>query len=588
MFRDRTTLIVVSLAVIGLVASIFWQQQETVKAKLAFERQRALAGASVSPNPTGSTGPSATASAPSIAAAPATSPTLPDLPAAPETPVALKGPVSVLKFSNNRGGLQRISLLSHKAEGEQPVELNNDQAPAIGAITQTLDNWRDSGYEITADQAAGSVTLKRDIPGQLAVTKVFTLASPAGLKDEYQIKLAVSFRNNEPTDVTIPGYFISTGGAQPIHRTDFAQRTVFDWYRDGKFSSINVGWFDPSSFFWVVQTRSARDMYLESANAILWAAVGSQYFTTILSPDNETGKQVWARRVFLPVEDGQQGPSSMEGALGMPGFTLKPGESKTTNFLIYAGPKELSRLNRLPNNQVAVLNFSIWTPICKILLTGLNTIHAFVGNYALSIIILTILIRLLIWPLQNASMKSMRKMAKLSPIMNELREKYKDDPQRLNQEVMKVYKEYGVNPVGGCLPLLVQMPIFASFFTLLGSTIELRNSSFLWVQDLSQPDTVAHIFGLPINILPLVMVAAQVWQMRITPKTGDPAQQRLLYFTPLIFLFFCYNYASGLSLYWTVSTLFTVVQTYLTRNQTEPQLTKAPARPVVAKKKTYR
>ena len=159
----------------------------------------------------------------------------------------------------------------------------------------------------------------------------------------------------------------------------------------------------------------------------------------------------------------------------------------------------------------------------------------------------------------------MRKMAKLSPIMNELREKYKDDPQRMNQETMKLYKEYGVNPFGGCLPMLVQIPIFFGFYGMLDKAIELRNSSFLWVHDLSQPDTVFHIGGIPINILPLVMAATQLWQMSITPKTGDPAQQRMFLFMPLIFLFICYNYASGLALYWTVQNLFFVAQMYLTR-----------------------
>jgi YidC/Oxa1 family membrane protein insertase len=586
MFRDRTTVIVVGLAAIGLIISIVWQQEESTKARLALERQKALAAASAPPAPA----PSGTPSNNTAPSAPAgSSLTPPQSPPAlvPESTAVLKGPVAELRFSNSRGGLQKISLLSHKAEGDVPVDLNNDQSPAIGAITQTPDSWRDSGYEMTTDQAAGTVTLRRDSPDQLSVTKVYTLATQAGLKDDYQVKLALTFTNRGQNDLASAGYFISTGGAQPIHRTDYAIRTTFDWYRDGKFTTINVSWYDPGGFL-MVRTRPAREVYSESANSILWVAVGSQYFTTILSPETESGKQVWSRRIFLPTEDGQQGPSSLQGALGMPGFTLKPGESKTVNFVVYAGPKELSRLSKLPNNEAAVLSFSIWTPLCKILLTAMNTIHAWVHSYALSIIILTIAIRLLIWPLQNASMKSMRKMAKLSPIMTELREKYKDDPQRLNQEVMKVYKEYGVNPVGGCLPLLVQLPIFASFFTLLGSTIELRNSSFLWVRDLSQPDTVGHILGFPINVLPLVMVAAQIWQMRITPKTGDPAQQRLLYFTPVIFLFFCYNYASGLSLYWTVSTLFTVVQTYLTRHQTEPELKRVPARAAVAKRKTYR
>src|SRR5262249_25960702 len=163
-----------------------------------------------------------------------------------------------------------------------------------------------------------------------------------------------------------------------------------------------------------------------------------------------------------------------------------------------------------------------------------NLIHSVVGNYALSIIIITLVIRSLLWPIQNYSTKSMRRMAKLSPVMTELRAKYKDDPQRMNQEMMKLYKEYGVNPFSGCIPMLIQIPIFFGFFSMLGSAIELRNSSFLWVRDLSQPDTVGHLFGLPINILPMVMAGTQLWQMQIMPKTGDPSQQRILYIMPVV------------------------------------------------------
>jgi YidC/Oxa1 family membrane protein insertase len=153
---------------------------------------------------------------------------------------------------------------------------------------------------------------------------------------------------------------------------------------------------------------------------------------------------------------------------------------------------------------------------------------------------------------------------------------------------MKLYKEYGVNPFGGCLPMLIQIPIFFGFYGMLDKAIELRNSTFLWVRDLSQPDTVFHLAGFPINILPLVMAATSVLQISLTPKTGDPAQQRILLFTPVIFLVFCYNYASALALYWTVQNLFFIGQMLLTRNQAEPQLVKVAKPTAVAKKKSYR
>jgi len=179
-------------------------------------------------------------------------------------------------------------------------------------------------------------------------------------------------------------------------------------------------------------------------------------------------------------------------------------------------------------------------------------------------------------------------MAQLSPLVNELKVKYKDDQQRMNQEMMKLYKEYNINPLTGCLPMLIQIPIFFAFYAMLGSAVELRDSSFLWVKDLSQPDTIAHIFGFPINILPLVMAATQLWQLRITPKTGDPSQQRILLIMPIVFLFICYPFAAALSLYYTVQNLILIGQTYLTRNQTAPQLAKPVKTPAVAKKKSYR
>jgi YidC/Oxa1 family membrane protein insertase len=146
----------------------------------------------------------------------------------------------------------------------------------------------------------------------------------------------------------------------------------------------------------------------------------------------------------------------------------------------------------------------------------------------------------------------------------------------MNQEVMKLYKQYGINPVGGCLPMLIQIPIFFGLYQMLGQAVELRNEKFLWVHDLSQPDTVAHIPGLgwPVNILPLCMAATQVWLMQMTPKTGDPTQRRVMMFTPLIFMFICYNFAAALALYYTAQNLFSILQFYQTKNQPMPALTK--------------
>ena len=166
----------------------------------------------------------------------------------------------------------------------------------------------------------------------------------------------------------------------------------------------------------------------------------------------------------------------------------------------------------------------------------------------------------------------MKRMSKLAPKMAELKEKYADDPNKLNTEMMGLYRKYGINPLGGCLPMLIQIPIFFGFFRMLDYAVELRNQPFLWVNDLSQPDTLTYWLGIPINILPVVMAGTSVIQMAMMPKTGDKMQQRIMMMMPLMFFFFCYNYASALALYWTTQNIFSIGQTWLMNKIPEPEL----------------
>lgn len=198
-------------------------------------------------------------------------------------------------------------------------------------------------------------------------------------------------------------------------------------------------------------------------------------------------------------------------------------------------------------------------------------------GWGFSIVLLTILIRGVMWPLQNKSTRSMKRMSLLKEPVAALKEKYADDPQKMNQEMMKVYREYGINPLGGCLPLVVQIPIFFGFYRMLQYAVELRQAEFLWVTDLSQPDTLAIIpifGGLPLNILPIVMAGTMVIQMSLTPKTGDKMQTRIFMLMPLIFFFFCYSFASALALYWTTSNIFAIAQTLIMKRLPEPELKK--------------
>jgi YidC/Oxa1 family membrane protein insertase len=305
-----------------------------------------------------------------------------------------------------------------------------------------------------------------------------------------------------------------------------------------------------------------------------------------MAPLTAKADAVWGRGFDIERAPDQK-LLGIEGALGMPGFELQSGQTYSARFEIYAGPKLYHRLSQLPHNEAEIMNFGVFKLVCQFLLNFMNLLHSWLHDYGLAILALTTVVKLTLWPLQNKANRSMQRMALLSPKMQELREKYKDDPTRMNQEVMKLYKQYGINPVGGCLPVMIQIPIFFGLFTMLGQAVELRNATFLWVKDLSQPDTLFVIpgmgwipifgvpgVGLPVNILPVLMGASNVWLMRMTPKTGDPTQRRLMMFMPIIFLLFCYNFAAALALYYTAQNLFSILQFYQNRNQPMPKLEK--------------
>jgi YidC/Oxa1 family membrane protein insertase len=219
----------------------------------------------------------------------------------------------------------------------------------------------------------------------------------------------------------------------------------------------------------------------------------------------------------------------------------------------------------------------------KLLLLGMNTLYKVVPSYALTIILITVIIKLLFWPLTNASTKSMKRMAALQPQMKAIQEKFKDDPQKVQKKMMEFMKENKVNPMGGCLPMLFQIPVFFGFFKMVQTAIELRGARFLWACDLSQPDTIFVIPGLnvPVNPLPLLMGATMLWQARLTPPSPgmDPMQQKIMKYMPVMFLVFLYNYSAGLTLYWTVQNLLSIAQMKITRTKDRPATPSVPAVP---------
>ena len=588
---DRTTWIAIALSVAGLVGWQFYytktyapynaQQAEIQKtAKLKSDLASSASSTAkekhlTSPIPTPVPHVQALPAASALPPSGASTPTIPELSAKRET---LDTSRAAYLFANNTGGIECVTLFLHLGANEQSLFLNKDSGLPIGALCDS-NGAAIGGFVMEANKKQGATKFLLNVPGGLAITKSFTLPQSLGSPEEYIIGLDLSFKNSGTTPLSLPGYYIAAGGEAPVHIQDLPTYTCFDWLRDGKMTSVDVNWFEAGKIPLVgIQTHPAKDLYTQPESGIQWASVTSQYFCTIVTaPKDQPGSGVWARRY-----ESQNGADShatsiiygVMGGLGTGPITLSPGETITRHYSIYAGPKDFTGLSKIGGEQQKVMNFGMFHLVSEFLLWAMNSIQQVVHSFAAAIIILTILIKSALWPLQNKATNSMKRMQLLSPKMTELRAKYKDDPTKMNEELMKLYKQYGVNPFGGCLPMLVQIPIFFGFYSMLGSAIELRNSHFLWIHDLSQPDTLAHVMGFPINLLPIIMAGTMVWQMAISPKSGDATQQRMMYFMPVIFLTFCYNYASGLALYWTTQNIFSIVQLYLTRNQAMPTLEK--------------
>jgi YidC/Oxa1 family membrane protein insertase len=294
-----------------------------------------------------------------------------------------------------------------------------------------------------------------------------------------------------------------------------------------------------------------------------WVAYEDEYFLSAIVPDEQ--KEGSFKGGLLP-------SGVLKGTYMTPPISLGSQGQASSRFTLYLGPRELSLLKELGKQLDLAINFGFFDIIARPMLFALRFFNKYVKNYGISIIIITILIKIIFWPLTHKSYKSMKEMQKLQPLMKKIREKYKHDKQQMNKEVMALYKTYKVNPMGGCLPMAIQIPVFIALYNLFGKSIELRHAPFmLWINDLSAPDRLFSFpFEIPlmsppygIPVLTLLMGATMYITQKMTPMTmGDPTQAKVMQFLPLFFTFIFINFPSGLVLYWLVNNILQIGQQY--------------------------
>ncbi len=479
----------------------------------------------------------------------------PKIPEAREREVVVETPLYRAVFTNVGPTIKSFKLKKYhqSTDTNSPlidlVNLKDGKGRFLLVGFETLSSMgpRKTVYQV--DQEA--VYLKHDSsPREL----VFQATNPDGIltrqtfriyPDQYKIDLGVNVANQSRTPLR--GAFSANLEVVPQKKTGYYSFVGLALLLNDKLKELKT---DGLSEEKVLKGR------------VDWMAYENDYFISAIVPEI----------AFDGVFRGRLLKSGLlEATCVPPTIDLNPSQGATYRYALYLGPRDLGVLKRFGYGLDRAVNFG-WTDIiAKPLLYVLRFFDQYIRNYGLSIIILTILVKILFWPLTHKSYKSMKEMQKLQPRMAKIREKYKNDKQKMNQEMMALYKTYKVNPMGGCLPMVIQIPVFFALYRVLGSSIELRHAPFmLWINDLSAPDRLFRFsfqvpfmhppYGIP--VLTLLMGASMFIQQKMTPSPGDPSQAKIMMFLPIIFTFMFINFPSGLVLYWLVNNLLSIGQQY--------------------------
>jgi YidC/Oxa1 family membrane protein insertase len=538
-------------------------------------------------------------------------------PGAPEETLLMTNGATRYTFTSQGGGLklvefdekkypESVARSSQKLGTNRPAALNRYSPQPILALMNAQAIQGDGAYKLSrgtrtapppTNAPSGAPRLVEFVRAEKLMANQVRLVKEFELDTNYLLNARFRVENGSTQALAIPALEWSVGTAGPESPQDKGDLVGFAWH-DGKSAKpFTASWFDNKSLGCLPGTpRTAyRATTGGAAVHVNWAAIYSQFFFAALMT-KEPGNELVGTRFYLPMPSEEEqmanrliitNQSAYLVTMTQPGTNVAAGGVVQRDFTIFAGPKEyrvLEWLGATFNNDLdSVMGYGgIFGIFSRILLLAMNALHGLGLGYAGAIIVITVSLKVIFWPLTQASTRSMKRMQELAPQMAALKERYKDEPEKLQKKTWEFYRENKVNPVSGCLPMIVQIPVFIGFFTMVRSAIELRGATFLWATDLSRPDTVAvmsflnflpwpltFLHNFPVNPLSIIMGITMFFQTRLTPPSPgmDPAQAKMMRYLPLFFLFILYNYSAGLTLYWTVQNLLTMAQTKLTRTR---------------------
>lgn len=492
----------------------------------------------------------------------------------------LENEVIAVCFTTRGGAIKEISLKDYPLVLYSPAPFvfnaeTDEPALSLALSQDGLPKKFAPNYELV-DASTSLIRFKYITPEGLEVIRAYQISTNASAKDPYSIQHETRFSNKTQEAFDLKRIFVNVGSFPETEGDTTGEYLNFGYYNGKKAEFVKISEFRDSKGFLGIGSRSALSHKVQHSS-VRWASVKNQFFTSVLTPQSP------ALGIFVRPTELNIANSTQEGITGSLLFSLgslEQGESKCLNMSYYVGPKELRRLENLGDNQELIMQFGFFGIVSKFLLSLMLIVHKLIPNWGLTIIAVTVLIKLFLWPLTTAQVRSSKRMAALQGPLKAIKHQYANNPQKQQSETMKLFKEYKVNPAAGCLPLIVQLPIFLGLYFMLRTASELRFAPFLWVQDLSVPDTVYRLAGFPINPLPLLMGITMYYQMKLMPSPStDDMQRKLLQFMPFMFLFFCYNFPSGLVLYWTVQNLLTILQQSFTAKSIGAEVIAPPAKP---------
>lgn len=475
--------------------------------------------------------------------------------------ISVSTPLYNIAISEQGAAVKSLELKDYKQTNKKDSPLKQLVPEQLSQGTlffdlegQSLPGLKDAVYTAKTDSSETSVfegekTIEFSWTSSqgIVVKKIFTFKA-----DSYMINCDIVFQNgsvlplNDAIAISTPGFY----NEEVKKRSRFAFEGPL-LLLDNKYEDI-----DPDDI-------KDQNTY---QGKIDWSGYSERYFMTMVMPEKKNDASAVEAKVLLAYAN-----DIVTSKYILKMDRLDPGKQGEYPFVFYMGPKSHKVLSQYDNNLKDAVNFGFFNVIAKPLLVGMNAIHNVIPNYGIAIILLTIFIKLIFWPLGTKSYKSMNKMKKVQPLMMELREKYKNDKTKMNQEVMALYKTYKVNPASGCLPMLVQMPIFFALYRMLYQAIELRHAPFFgWITDLSAPDRLFEFnlaipmmqepYGIP--MLTLLMGASFLLQQKMTPTAGDPMQAKMMMLMPIFMTVLFINFPAGLVLYMFVNNIISMGQQY--------------------------